>query len=152
MCQALLLYKYPTRLYHSRNWNPSGKKAIYKKTVIMSTAKMHAESHVWLFVTPWTVARQAPLSMEFPRPEYWSGCYFWLYFSKELHASLNSISSEFWEFISIILPLYFLRLICAFICQYNLTTVAWKVFDLRDQFYITIQQTHTHTYIMCIHK
>ena len=26
-----------------------------------------------LFVTPWTVARQAPLSMEFPRPEYWSG-------------------------------------------------------------------------------
>ena len=23
--------------------------------------------------TPWTVARQAPLSMEFHRPEYWSG-------------------------------------------------------------------------------
>ena len=22
---------------------------------------------------PWTVARQAPLSMEFPRQEYWSG-------------------------------------------------------------------------------
>ena len=29
--------------------------------------------HVQLFVTPWTVARQAPLSMGFPRPEYWSG-------------------------------------------------------------------------------
>ena len=25
------------------------------------------------FVTPWTVARQAPLSMGFPRQEYWSG-------------------------------------------------------------------------------
>ena len=25
------------------------------------------------FVTPWTVARQAPLSMRFPRQEYWSG-------------------------------------------------------------------------------
>ena len=25
------------------------------------------------FVTPWTVAHQAPLSMEFPRQEYWSG-------------------------------------------------------------------------------
>ena len=25
-----------------------------------------------LFVTPWAVARQAPLSMEFSRPEYWS--------------------------------------------------------------------------------
>ena len=26
-----------------------------------------------LFATPWTVARQAPLSMGFPRQEYWSG-------------------------------------------------------------------------------
>ena len=25
------------------------------------------------FVTPWTVAHQAPLSMEFPRQESWSG-------------------------------------------------------------------------------
>ena len=24
------------------------------------------------FVTPWTVAHQAPLSVEFPRQEYWS--------------------------------------------------------------------------------
>ena len=30
-------------------------------------------SHVWLFVTPWTVACQAPLSIAFPRQEYWSG-------------------------------------------------------------------------------
>ena len=30
-------------------------------------------SRVWLFVTPWTIARQAPLFMEFSRPEYWSG-------------------------------------------------------------------------------
>ena len=30
-------------------------------------------SHVQLFVTPWTVARQAPLSMAFPRQEYRSG-------------------------------------------------------------------------------
>ena len=29
--------------------------------------------HVRLFATPWTVARQAPLSMEFSRQEYWSG-------------------------------------------------------------------------------
>jgi len=29
-------------------------------------------SHVQLFVTPWTVARQAPLSLEFSRQEYWS--------------------------------------------------------------------------------
>ena len=30
-------------------------------------------SHVWLCVTPWTVAHQAPLSMGFSRQEYWSG-------------------------------------------------------------------------------
>ena len=29
-------------------------------------------SHVQLFETPWTIARQAPLSMGFPRQEYWS--------------------------------------------------------------------------------
>ena len=30
-------------------------------------------SHVLLFVTPWTVACQAPLFMGFSRQEYWSG-------------------------------------------------------------------------------
>ena len=30
-------------------------------------------SHVRPFVTPWTVARQVPLSMKFSRQEYWSG-------------------------------------------------------------------------------
>ena len=29
-------------------------------------------SHVQLFATPWTVAHQDPLSMGFPRQEYWS--------------------------------------------------------------------------------
>ena len=29
-------------------------------------------SHVRLFATPWTVASQAPLSVEFSRQEYWS--------------------------------------------------------------------------------
>ena len=30
-------------------------------------------SHVQLFVTPWTAAHQAPLSMRFSRQEYWNG-------------------------------------------------------------------------------
>ena len=30
-------------------------------------------SHVWLFETSWTMAHQAPLSVEFSRQEYWSG-------------------------------------------------------------------------------
>ena len=30
-------------------------------------------NRVQIFVTPWTVAHRTPLSMEFSRPEYWSG-------------------------------------------------------------------------------
>ena len=30
-------------------------------------------SHIRFFVTPWTIAHQAPLSMGFSRQEYWSG-------------------------------------------------------------------------------
>ena len=35
--------------------------------------KMKSLSHVQLFASPWTVAHQAPVSMGFPRQEYWSG-------------------------------------------------------------------------------
>ena len=35
--------------------------------------KVKSFSHVRLYATPWTVAHQAPLSMEFSREEYWSG-------------------------------------------------------------------------------
>ena len=35
--------------------------------------KVKLLSHVRLFATPWTVAYQAPPSMGFSRPEYWSG-------------------------------------------------------------------------------
>ena len=35
-----------------------------------------ALSCVQLFVTPWTIAHQAPLSMEFSQQEYWSGLAF----------------------------------------------------------------------------
>ena len=43
-----------------------------------SQKRNHCElfCHVWLFVTPWTVAHQAPLSMGFPRQEYWNGVSF----------------------------------------------------------------------------
>ena len=35
--------------------------------------KVKSLTHVWLLVTPWTEAYQAPLSMGFSRQEYWSG-------------------------------------------------------------------------------
>ena len=35
--------------------------------------KVKSPSRVWLLVTPWSAAYQAPLSMGFSRQEYWSG-------------------------------------------------------------------------------
>ena len=35
--------------------------------------KVKSLSRVRLFVTPWAVAYQAPLTIEFSRQEYWSG-------------------------------------------------------------------------------
>ena len=45
------------------------------KFIILNRKKERKKSlsHVRLFVTPWTVAYQAPLSMGFSRQECWSG-------------------------------------------------------------------------------
>ena len=48
----------------------------YKPSVLNpgpSGSEVNSLSRVWLFATPWTVAHQAPLSMEFSRQEHWSG-------------------------------------------------------------------------------
>ena len=39
----------------------------------VETAAVQVLTHVQLFVTPWTVAHQTPLSMEFSRQKYWNG-------------------------------------------------------------------------------
>ena len=54
---------------------------------------MHAQSLscARLFVTPWTVARQAPLSTDFSRQESWSGLHFLLqgiFLTQELNPCL----------------------------------------------------------------
>ena len=40
---------------------------------LVTKVKVKLLSYVWLFTTPWTVAHQAPQSMEFSRQECWSG-------------------------------------------------------------------------------
>ena len=35
--------------------------------------KCSSLSRIWLFVTLWTIAHQAPLSVEFSRQDYWNG-------------------------------------------------------------------------------
>ena len=51
---------FPVAMYGCESWT-------------MKKVKVKSLSHVQLFVTPWTVAYQAPLSMRFSRQEYWSG-------------------------------------------------------------------------------
>ena len=41
--------------------------------IMIACAMLSCFSRVQFFVTPWTVARQASLSMGFSRQEYWSG-------------------------------------------------------------------------------
>ena len=42
-------------------------------SVISALCMLSYFSHVLLFVTSWSIANRAPLSMEFSRQEYWSG-------------------------------------------------------------------------------
>ena len=46
---------------------------LYTVLFVFSYHLSKSLSHVWLFVTPWMVAHQAPPSMWFSRQEYWSG-------------------------------------------------------------------------------
>ena len=48
-------------------------KGLALEFLICHKVKVKFLSHVRLFVTPWTVAHQAPPPMEFSRQEYWSG-------------------------------------------------------------------------------
>ena len=60
-------------------WDMEGDEAALKKSVSRYTDKRRVSVSVYvsrsvrLSATPWTVARQVPLSMGFSRQEYWSG-------------------------------------------------------------------------------
>ena len=73
---------FPQSLAHSRlsvktHWKNSWM-FIGKIEWVLQGCEMNWLSCVWLFATPWTVAYQAPPSMEFSRQEYWSGLHFLL--------------------------------------------------------------------------
>ena len=79
-------------------------------------------SHVQLFATPWTVARQASMSMGFSRQEYWSG----LPFSSPADLPYPGIKS--WSSASQADSLLFELHMCIYVC------------------------THIHTYIHIPHN
>ena len=49
---------------------------LFKLASLGHLSEVKSLSRVQLFATPWTVAYQAPLSMEFSRQKYWSGLLF----------------------------------------------------------------------------
>ena len=60
----------------TENSNPQSKLATLQVLIQLYTwlcVCAQLLSHVQLFVIPWTVVHQAPLSMAFSRQEYWSG-------------------------------------------------------------------------------
>ena len=56
------IFMYSLSLLVLRSYNPLPAFIIHVYTIYML-----------FFVTPWTAAHQAPVSMGFPRQEYWSG-------------------------------------------------------------------------------
>ena len=52
---------------------PASKEISNTADPLFSSCVLSHFSHVQLFVTPWTGAHQAPLSMGFSRQQYWSG-------------------------------------------------------------------------------
>ena len=55
--------------FMSYPFSPAG----FSVAVLDWSSEVKSLSRVRLFVSLWTVARQAPLSMGFPRQEYWNG-------------------------------------------------------------------------------
>ena len=93
-------------------------------------------SHVWLCVTPWTAAHQAPLSRGFFRQEYWSGLPF---------PSLIGSEVEFYLFI------YLFRLCWVFVVACGLSLVVVSVGSLLQ--WLFLQSTgsrHTGSVLSCL--
>ena len=110
----------PTRLL--RPWDSPGKNTGVGCHFLLQCMKVESESEVlnrvWLPVTPWTAAYQAPPSMGFSRQQYWSGvplhmlirkCIFLLMKNTNHHRSLstshklfcNSNIKDYWSQITI---------------------------------------------------
>ena len=67
------LFPMPSLALIVRRFFDDGHSGLVISKDIRLTVVVQLLSCVQLFVTPWTVAHQAPLSMGFPRQEYWSG-------------------------------------------------------------------------------
>ena len=96
--------------------------------------KVKSLSHVWLFVTPWTAAHQASLSMGLSRQENWSRVP--LPSPNLMLASIRPATSLFLKQIMFILPFVFLYWLLLHILMYSLLPtlillhfmIQWKLY------------------------
>ena len=66
------MYQDPPLKFHLE-YTPTAMFKRYSDFLLVMHGCAQLLSHVYLFVTPWTVACQALLSIGFSRQEYWSG-------------------------------------------------------------------------------
>jgi len=69
-------------------------------------------SHVWLFATPWTVAYQAPLSMDFPCKNTGVGYYFLL--QEIFPAQGSNLHLWYWQADSLPLSTWEVPIVCIY--------------------------------------
>ena len=107
---------------------------------------MKSVSHVRLFATLWTVAFQAPLSMEFSRQEYWSGVSLpsptYIYIPKQ-YFLLNSNSWN--HIVSILVWVASLAQHYVFNNSYQCNSCSFLIFIEVDSFHLWI-------YYLCIYS
>ena len=96
-CPTLRPHRWqPTRL--PRPWDSPGKNTGVGCHFLLQCVKVRSESEVTQScpsATPWTVAFQAPLSIGFPRQEYWSG----LPLPSPLHSTAKRNKVNFLDFL-----------------------------------------------------
>ena len=63
----------PAITWHLNSQTPPASEAPLSTMISSLVAVVYSLSRVQLLVIPWTVARQVPLSMGFPRQDYWGG-------------------------------------------------------------------------------
>ena len=69
-CNCVVVWTFFGMGMTSRVYSNFGRKFL---SITQYCAVLNHFSHVWFFVTLWTIACQAPLSMGFSRKEYWNG-------------------------------------------------------------------------------
>ena len=109
-------------LFTSYSSSPDQRKEMFLR---LKTVCVPSLSHVLLFVTPWTLVCQVPLSMGFPRQEYWSGLPFSCSRASSRPRDLTCVPLHFLHWQADSLPLHHLGRCCK-VVQNLLNGLQWR--------------------------